>query len=955
MALYRHDSTGFLQEHASSPGAGYTAIAAMPTDTVANRVAWWRALDTHGQTSAWHPSEYRSPEDPAEAALTIRFSREAGFVSADPDGTVTDAYLAANTEVRVYRGSTDVTITEAWALSKVEDGCTSTLTESGGVYTLQITNIPLLATKQGYVRITATRVGVQVVRDFNFIKVLQGNTGATGGTGATVVLDNDSHTIPFTNGAGDYSGSGTAVIVYLGGTQLTAHATNTTNCFRITGASASGITAGSIAADKGSIGNHSAMTADTATVTLTIAVYGASGLFATITKKQTISRNTNGLSLSITADYLVVKKSSAGAFTPSAKVTFTPAYINLPPGKSVSDLIWYYSFTGGSSTTTGWDGSWDGGAGPLNLGINSDYAGAPAWSWSPDSQPPITIGIAINGDTTIYDRITLAYAKDGTNGTNGTNGADGTRGSRQILVTTASGAWDDTTAWNGIVSQTGTNPVPSDLVTIAKSDGTVANSKFYVSGSSPGTWTTPTAYINGNLLVTGTVGANQITAGSITTTQLSATAGITAAQINSNGLSIKDNSGNIILQAGTPLDTSYISNSGQNVCPSMRRWTLGSGHTLLTTETAAIDGCSITSPPSNVNASYSPNFTLQPFGYVASFKALMYGGASRNVVVVLMRASDSAVLAQSNVALTGSISRYSFTYTSGVTVDAKLYVYWNSGTAYGLIWEPQVERGATMTPWVPALQDLVSVNNQLTASNAATFIANASIGTAQIADASITNAKINDLSASKINTGTLNASVVSVTNLNASNITGGTLNASVISVTNLNASNITGGTLSVDRISANSITGGKISTTDGSAIGTTNINTGAITWSSADQLNQTTTTTTGNYTWNAAVPAASSGTRGKIIVCVGIYYYSSSTSNYTLNATLKSDGATVTPPGTIAGQQSVNGSREYITLNAVITSPPTGAFNVSLYLNWTASNTNANYYDLTYYLLEVKR
>ena len=158
MALYRENATGFLCEYASNPGAGYTAISAQPTDTVANRVAWWRGLDTYGQTSSWHPSEYRSPEDPAEAALTIRFSREAGFISADPDGTVTDAYLAANTTVAVYRGSTDVTITEGWALTRVEDGCTSTLTEAGGVYTLQITNIPLLATKQGYVRITATRV-----------------------------------------------------------------------------------------------------------------------------------------------------------------------------------------------------------------------------------------------------------------------------------------------------------------------------------------------------------------------------------------------------------------------------------------------------------------------------------------------------------------------------------------------------------------------------------------------------------------------------------------------------------------------------------------------------------------------------------------------------------------------------------------------------------------------------
>lgn len=48
-----------------------------------------------------------------------------------------------------------------------------------------------------------------------------------------------------------------------------------------------------------------------------------------------------------------------------------------------------------------------------------------------------------------------------------------------------------------------------------------------------------------------------------------------------------------------------------------------------------------------------------------------------------------------------------------------------------------------------------------------------------------------------ITTGTIDASVVSVTNLNASNIKSGTLNASVVSVTNLNASNITSGSLTL--------------------------------------------------------------------------------------------------------------------------------------------------------------
>lgn len=64
MSLYRHDATGFLCEYATSPGAGYTAVSAMPGD-VAGRVTWWRqrCVDAAlGQSSVWHPSLPSSTE-----------------------------------------------------------------------------------------------------------------------------------------------------------------------------------------------------------------------------------------------------------------------------------------------------------------------------------------------------------------------------------------------------------------------------------------------------------------------------------------------------------------------------------------------------------------------------------------------------------------------------------------------------------------------------------------------------------------------------------------------------------------------------------------------------------------------------------------------------------------------------------------------------------------------------
>jgi uncharacterized protein YjbI with pentapeptide repeats len=64
MALYRQTATGFVCEYASSPGAGFTLISAQPTDTIANRVTWWRNLDKGTFTSAWHPSELAGAEVP---------------------------------------------------------------------------------------------------------------------------------------------------------------------------------------------------------------------------------------------------------------------------------------------------------------------------------------------------------------------------------------------------------------------------------------------------------------------------------------------------------------------------------------------------------------------------------------------------------------------------------------------------------------------------------------------------------------------------------------------------------------------------------------------------------------------------------------------------------------------------------------------------------------------------
>ena len=86
-----------------------------------------------------------------------------------------------------------------------------------------------------------------------------------------------------------------------------------------------------------------------------------------------------------------------------------------------------------------------------------------------------------------------------------------------------------------------------------------------------------------------------------------------------------------------------------------------------------------------------------------------------------------------------------------------------------------------------------------------TFVVNGTTGVVTVGTNTI-------ISGNSITTGTINASVVAVTNLNANNITTGTINANTIAVTNLNASNITFGTLNGNNVTVQNLSAGAITT-----------------------------------------------------------------------------------------------------------------------------------------------
>lgn len=112
---------------------------------------------------------------------------------------------------------------------------------------------------------------------------------------------------------------------------------------------------------------------------------------------------------------------------------------------------------------------------------------------------------AVYGTTTIDKVYNIAKAKAGTNGTNGSNGTNGARGSQTFYVSTSNTAWSDTLAATSASANGG--PILNDLVVQYNNGANFSQSKFW-NGSG---WTLVNAVVDGNLLVSGSIGASKLT------------------------------------------------------------------------------------------------------------------------------------------------------------------------------------------------------------------------------------------------------------------------------------------------------------------------------------------------------------------------------------------------------------------------------------------------------------
>jgi len=109
-------------------------------------------------------------------------------------------------------------------------------------------------------------------------------------------------------------------------------------------------------------------------------------------------------------------------------------------------------------------------------------------------------------------------ARNGCDGAAGAAGAAGARGNLKVAQCQASGVWSDASACAAISTITGLGPCSRDEVTLYNSPTGFSETRFWTGSA----WSTIGAYINGGLVVNGTIGANQIAAGSIDATKICA-------------------------------------------------------------------------------------------------------------------------------------------------------------------------------------------------------------------------------------------------------------------------------------------------------------------------------------------------------------------------------------------------------------------------------------------------
>ena len=298
----------------------------------------------------------------------------------------------------------------------------------------------------------------------------------------------------------------------------------------------------------------SAVTANITAPTYSWTISGATPTTATTASVVvTPTGSSTGVDVSLTIN-------GSNLTSPITKTVEMPVVYDGAPGEAGANglmsafpsiYIWTGSSTPPTRPTTTSTYTWSAGT----------YTAPPGWSTTAPSNTvagnylwiitvPLNVSATTLTSTLDWTNVTypiraIAYnGANGANGTDGTNGTNGANGSATFVVTRT--ANDSSPPSNAeVVAVIGRNPVAGDIVTVSYNIGNNAVVYRYTTN-----WVTQATYLTGSLIVQNTITADRMVAGVMS-----------ADNTLTRGLTVRDNSGNILLSAGNPLNFSNITPS----------------------------------------------------------------------------------------------------------------------------------------------------------------------------------------------------------------------------------------------------------------------------------------------------------------------------------------------------------------------------------------------------------
>ena len=358
------------------------------------------------------------PGDDGDDAYTVILTNESHTLSTTNAGAVT--YGGSGTEIIAFKGTTQLT------------GVTGGGTPSAGQFTATPTDTNITvgsesASSNKLVFADSSNC-TQNTATISFLIKLEGasttltkiqsiskaNQGDDGADGYTVVLTNDSHTLPTTTGGNvTYGGSGTNIVAYKGTTELdgvTSTGNLTTGKFSASVVSETNITADDTFTSTGNplvYGNASSCTSDNASITYKVSLEGTS---TEVEKIQSLSKANQGATGTSAATLNLTSNIAVFAFDDSSDSTPTPttATITINQQNQASNLV-VGDITPTNSSVSNFSYSAGSGTG----------TGTATATITPDGTYPVSVSVTNDG---ITDSLQIPKVQGGADGTDGVDG-----------------------------------------------------------------------------------------------------------------------------------------------------------------------------------------------------------------------------------------------------------------------------------------------------------------------------------------------------------------------------------------------------------------------------------------------------------------------------------------------------------------------------------------------------